>query len=203
VNLDLPRIGPGEFAGQLTLDRSGDDASVIERWYRLVLPKGYDPAEQAARLLQEIETVRGTTGVSANAAAGPTALVRVVRAAGNKPIVLFGVDRYSQADWRHVDLLRSQLLGSGTKVLLSGPEVIARMENWAPNLASLVGGSSWQLDPDADSLSPQECEARLQALRHAWHQTDAEVVAMAENKQLPPEPDYAEWLVLLGRGELL
>jgi hypothetical protein len=202
VNLDLPRIGPGEFAGQLTLDGSGDDASVIERWYRLVLPHGYDPAEQAARLLQEIEAVRGTTGVSANAAAGPTALVRAVRAAGDKPIVLFGIDRYSQADWRHVDLLRSQLLGGGTKALLSSPAVIARMENWAPNLTSLVS-STWQLDPEADSLSPQECEARLQALRLAWHQTDAQVVAMAENKQLPPEPDYAEWLVLLGRGELL
>jgi hypothetical protein len=52
-------------------------------------------------------------------------------------------------------------------------------------------------------LSPGEIEQRLAALR-AWASCgDAEVIQLAETGQLPRDPEYAEWLTLLGRGDLL
>lgn len=209
--MDFPRMGAGEFAAQLSQDHmvqdsvGGEDGAdgLVERWYRLVLPAGYDASEQAARLKVEIEAVLERPCVVVDGEKGPLALRDAVRAAGASPMVILGVDRYTQKDWRHVDLLRSQLSGGGTKVLLCGLAVLSHMEKWAANLTSFVGGATWQLDPQADELTDAEREARLQALRTAWQQTDPEVIALAEQKRLPPEPDYAEWLVLLGKGELL
>lgn len=197
MRVELPRIGPGEFAAQLEVDSSAD------RWYRLVLPVDSEPAVVATRIAQEISSVLEQPAVCIDASGGPTELVQCTRQAVLHPMVVFGVDRYTDADWHHVDLLRSQLVGGRTKVLLSGPGVIGQMENFAPNLTSFIGGATWQLDFGADSLSPEEREIRLAALRRAWQQSDDEIVALAIRKALPPEPDFAEWLVLLGRGELL
>jgi hypothetical protein len=52
-------------------------------------------------------------------------------------------------------------------------------------------------------LSPSEIEQRLTALRAWAGRGDAEVIQLAETGQLPRDPEYAEWLTLLGRGELL
>ena len=72
----------------------------------------------------------------------------------------------------------------------------------APNVASWIGGSAWELE-GPQGLAPAERESRLQALR-AWARlTDEDVVHLAEAGNLPQEPEYAEWLILLGRGDLL
>lgn len=44
---------------------------------------------------------------------------------------------------------------------------------------------------------------RLEALRGWAARSDADVVRAAEQGTLPRDPEYAEWLVLLGRGDLL
>lgn len=194
---EIPRMGPGEFAAQL---EAGGSA---ELWYRLVLPSGCVPEQVAERLTEEVGVVLGQTVGCFDAASGPRDLVNYIRQAGTRPVILFGVELYTEADWRHLDLLRSQTVGGGAKIVLLSSAAIANMENWAPNLTSFIGGATWQLDPGADYLSADERETRLQALRDAWKQSDDEVVGLAEQGKLPPEPDFAEWLVLLGRGELL
>lgn len=194
---ELPRIGPGEFAAQL---EAGGSA---ELWYRLVLPSGSEPAQVAERLAEEMHVVLGQTVACFDAATGPSDLVKHLRQAGNRPVLLFGLEGYAEADWRHMDLLRSQMVGGSAKVLIVSPAVVAKMENWAPNLTSFMGGAMWQLDPSADYLSADEREGRLQALRVARQRSDEDVIALAERGELPPDPDFAEWLVLLGRGELL
>ena len=44
---------------------------------------------------------------------------------------------------------------------------------------------------------------RLESLRQWSGMTDEEVITRAEQGTLPGDPPYAEWLVLLGRGDLL
>ncbi len=195
--IELVRIGLGEFAAQLELDGGAD------RWYRLVLPAAADQVKVAAQLAMEIESVLGSSCERIDAQAGPGELVRLLRAAGENSAVILGVDSYSAANWQHVDLLRSQLVGGGTKVLLTALSVVAKMENYAPNLTSFLGGATWQVDLDADYLSEDARQARLAALRQALGYTDDQVIALAQQRKLPLEPDFAEWLVLLGRGELL
>ena len=195
--IELARIGLGEFAAQLEIDDGAD------RWFRLIVPEPIDPAMVAQQLRMEIDVVLGSGCQLADASAGPLALVRLVRAAGEQPVVLYRVDCYSDADWLHVDLLRSQLVGGGPKVLLARLSVLTKMESCAPNLSSFLGGATWQVDLESDYLSETEQQARLVSLRTALGYSDADVIEMAEGHKLPDEPEFAEWLVLLGRGDLL
>jgi hypothetical protein len=58
----------------------------------------------------------------------------------------------------------------------------------------------WRVDPPT-ILDPESIEQRLVALRMALG--DAEVIRLAEQGTLPLDPQYAEWLALLRRGDLL
>ena len=118
-------------------------------------------------------------------------------------VVLSGLDRFTDAEWRHLDLLRSRLQRDQPVIMVLSTPAFERLMRWAPNLASWLGGSVWQWDSAAEILSDEEREERLKALR-AWSgKSDADVVDLARRRALPLDPEYAEWLVLLGRGELL
>lgn len=46
-------------------------------------------------------------------------------------------------------------------------------------------------------------EARLVALRNHYGMSDDELLTRVADEELPVEPEHAEWLVLLGRSDLL
>ena len=71
----------------------------------------------------------------------------------------------------------------------------------APNFASFLRGGIVHLA--ANIGTPDFRTGRLEELRTAWQLTDGEVVARAEAGALAPEPDFAVWLVLLNRSDLL
>lgn len=73
----------------------------------------------------------------------------------------------------------------------------------APHFVSFVSSRIYYLDKDSNVLTPEECEQRLSALQDWSGQTNADVIALAENRQLPADPEYGEWLILLDRGDLL
>ena len=73
----------------------------------------------------------------------------------------------------------------------------------APNLASWIGGSVWSIDLASDALDEEERRSRLATLREWSGLSDSEVVQMAQEGNLPAEPEYVEWLVLLGREDLV
>lgn len=52
-------------------------------------------------------------------------------------------------------------------------------------------------------MSPADIEKRLVAMREHYELSDEEVVAKALDGTLPPDPNYCEWLVLLGRSDLI
>jgi len=52
-------------------------------------------------------------------------------------------------------------------------------------------------------MSPEDVEKRLVAMREHYEFSDEEIVAMATDGSLPPDPDYCEWLVLIGRSDLI
>ncbi len=130
--IELERTGLGEFAAQLELENGAD------RWYRLIVPESTDQAMVAEQLALEIDGVLGSTCQRIDASAGPAQLVRMVRDAGNSPVAIYGVDAYSDADWQHVDLLRSQLVGGGPKICWRGCRA-RKMENPLHLTSFLVG----------------------------------------------------------------
>lgn len=80
---------------------------------------------------------------------------------------------------------------------------MARLIRHAPNLASWLGGQLLSWDGAAELLTPAEKEARLAHLREKLGKTDEQVIEMARTGRPLDEPDYAEWLVLLDRGDLV
>lgn len=52
-------------------------------------------------------------------------------------------------------------------------------------------------------VTNEQKESRLAALRQQYGHTDDDLLTMVKNGKLPNNPDYGEWLILLGKQHLL
>lgn len=196
MSLPVKPLGMGAFALRVAA-RPGRGG-----WLVLVAPDGtVDVA--ASDLVEELSILQDTAVEHVQPPEGAQALAKTSKQARESILVASGFENFSEAEWTHLDLLRSQLQRELVAVLVLTQSSVERLMRAAPNLASWLAGSIWQLAPNADSLTPQEREHRLEALRYWSGKTDDEVIALAQSRRLPAEPEYAEWLVLLNRGDLL
>lgn len=118
--------------------------------------------------------------------------------------LLWGFDSWGDDQWRQLDYARSSLDHKNRcgLLLLSEPSAV-RMIDQAPNFYSWINGRISHLILGAELLTPEECELRLVALREWTGLSDHEIIQKAESHQLPYDPEYGEWLILLGRGDLI
>lgn len=123
-------------------------------------------------------------------------------AAMSVEIVVADTRTFSAREWALADRRRSAIAHRGVLVFATTPASFADLMRNAENLASWLGGEVFAY-PDHDTAAATQREARLAALRAWASQTDAEIVEAARAGTLPRDPEYAEWLVLLGHGELL
>ncbi|AFY81191.1 hypothetical protein [Oscillatoria acuminata] len=141
---------------------------------------------------------------SISAESGVSAVFDRIHNSGADYLLLWNFETWQPNDWRHLDSLRSRLnhKGRGGVVILSSQSLRAIGTN-APNFFSWLSPRVYALNQGEDLLTDDEREARLSALREWSGQSDAEVIALAEAKELPTEPEYGEWLVLLDREDLI
>ncbi len=105
--------------------------------------------------------------------------------------------------WRSLDIMRSALERKGPVVLWLAPDDIANLADFAPNIRSFIGGSIFLAGPDGGIMTETERQQRLKDLSEHFGLTGEEVVRKAEARELPHEPEFVEWLVLLNRGDLV
>jgi hypothetical protein len=117
-------------------------------------------------------------------------------------VLLVKAESYREADFRLLDGQRSALARDGVTVLFMTPLAFTRLIRVAPNLSSWLAGQVFSVAPEA-GIRQEQREARLARLRAWAGKTDAEVVLAATEGRLPRDPEYGEWLVLMGRGDLL
>jgi hypothetical protein len=117
--------------------------------------------------------------------------------------VVTGMSNWTVEQWQQLDGVRSRLTRKAPTVLVISEIVAANLEINAPNFASWVGGNFWTWIPNTDSLSVEETERRLDTLRTWAGKSDAEIIALAERGDVALGPQYVEWLVLLGKGDLI
>jgi hypothetical protein len=180
--------------------RVADRASASE-WMALCIPPGKDH-EFGHELAEALDDISGDTAQVIEVESG-TELIRAVRAAGKEVCIIIGLDDLSEEEWQGIDRQRSRLFHAGCAVLLASSQGMDRLASHAPNLASWIGPAVWAIDAGPPALSEQEKEERLLVLRAHYGRCDQEVVELAERGELGAEPDYAEWLVLLDRGDLV
>lgn len=189
-------LGIGELALRIAARPGRGD------WFVLLVSEGQSETVADA-LLEELSALQAETVIKMHRPADASEWARRSQEARNAVLLVSGLEGFSEDEWRHMDLLRSQFQREAAIVLFLEAAAAARLQRRAPNLMSWIGGSVWTLAPDAESLSAEERETRLQSLRQWASMTDQQLLGLAERGQLPADPAYAEWLVLLDRGDLL
>jgi hypothetical protein len=75
-----------------------------------------------------------------------------------------------------------------------------RLTAHSPNLWSWFGAHCMEYDASEGRMNIDE---RLQSLRDHFKLSDIEVIDLARRGALPDDVAFTEWLILLGRGDLL
>lgn len=153
-----------------------------------------DAAETLASLLAEpVERVK---------VASSEDLVKASQERRESALVLHGLEVLSPEAWRRIDANRSRLDRTLPALLVLEEPEVERMRVHAPNLWSWVASAVWRGVPEG-GLSDEQRAQRLGALREHFGFGDDELVRRAESGTLSLEPDIAEWLVLIGKRDLI
>lgn len=172
-------------------------------WLVLVVPEGRE-REIAIQLSEDIQALGQVKVAELTEVPGAESLINAIREApSDSVVVVTGLDLLTNIEWEHLDLLRSRLLSKRSVVLVLTRSGAGVLTDRAPNLASWIGGAIWELDLARESLSPEDRDARLTFLRKWARKSDEEILGMARAGKLPKEPEFTEWLVLLGRADLI
>ncbi len=190
--LSLSMAELGELAFRV-LETDGPNA-----WFVLVVETAADLL--SVDLIAELATL-GDDAPHAHVARTGAELEALARAEPQGILIVIVRD-FASSDWLRTDVNRSRLQRTGATILMVQSSAVEALENLAPNFASWIGGNIWKIE-DARPMDPAFVKLRLAALREWAGLEDQEIVRLAEVGKLPPDPEYAEWIALLGRGELL
>ncbi|NJM44870.1 MAG: ABC transporter permease [Alkalinema sp. RU_4_3] len=184
------------------LQRVGAQPEDGNVWFVLTLPFAHHGAlaEDLGDVL-EIFTESSVGKLSGHDGVLP--LVASIASTDAASLILSGFEQWTMQDWRQLDALRSNLTVQRNAFLLLSEMATSIVLNYAPNLASWIGVRVYPFTYGTEFLTVEEQEDRLVGLRSWAGKTDDEIIALAESHQLSPEPEYGEWLVLLGRGDLI
>jgi hypothetical protein len=123
-------------------------------------------------------------------------------AASPAELILVDARSFAAPAWALLDRRRSSLAHLGVLIFVTTPSSFDELMRTAPNLASWLGAQVFAYVRDDAGVEAARAQ-RLEALRAWASKSDAEVIDEAKAGTLPRDPEYAEWLVLLGRGDLL
>ncbi|MCX6637012.1 MAG: hypothetical protein NT090_18310 [Acidobacteria bacterium] len=138
------------------------------------------------------------------AAGRPVGQLRAdLHAPDDDTVLVAGLDQCDLDHWRALDINRSGLARRGPIVLWLSAEGLTGLGRWAPNLKSFVGGSIFVAASHGGVMTAEERQQRLEQLTAHYRMSGEEVIRRAESGALPTEPQFVEWLVLLGRGDLV
>jgi hypothetical protein len=184
------------------LQRVGAQSDNGNVWFVLTLaPEHHAALAEDLGDVLEIFTESPVASLSGNAGVVP--IVAAIASTEAASLILSGFESWTTQDWRQLDALRSNLTVQRNAFLLLSEPATSLMLNHAPNLASWIGGRVYPFTYGTEFLTVDEQEDRLVDLRSWAGKTDDEIIALAASHQLSPEPEYGEWLVLLGRGDLI
>lgn len=139
-----------------------------------------------------------------SASDGVISLFEQISHAQQDYLLLRDFELWRKEDWQKFDSFRSRLdQEKGGGILILSLKATESLLNYAPNFASWLGPRLFRLLLDTEFLSTEESEARLSELRKWSGKSDAEIIKLAQAHNLPSDPEYGEWLILLNREDLI
>lgn len=189
------RIGTGELAMR-AVNRPG-------AWFVLLVADPEECKRAAREVLDELSLLAHNKPLDIVAGPDPAALAQAFEGSTAGELVVSGLELFSGDEWAYVDRQRSQFQRRRCVILVLPIQSMELLMHRAPNLASWIGSTVWTWDESADELSSEEREQRLASLRDWAGFSDSELIRRARTGNLPDDPEYAEWLVLIGKGDLI
>ena len=192
----MTALGLAELADRTCLEPDGWSLVIVEE---AVLDETTEELREELSFLLEDEGA-GSVRVFAASRAG-LGLVDQIALLGPDDIALLPLRADIVASVaRSLDYGRGRLVGRSRGVILTSAAGVRTLAAEAPNFWSWVGPRVWSVDPRAGQI---DREARLASLREGSGMSDAEMLLRVEARTLKLDPVIAEWLVLLGKGDLL
>lgn len=186
--MNVPELGRFELASRIALDEATGSWSVV----------GVESEADARLFAEELEFIVEDRVMMLDVSS-QDALIEASRKNSDGLAIFFttiGIEAL------HLDDVRSMLQRSHAAVLAIPPSQLSRLVTVAPHFASWVGNRVFAVQDDR-FLQEDAREERLEALREHYGWTDDEFLAKVQRGALEPEPEHAEWLVLLERSDLL
>ena len=177
------------------LQRIGSQPTSGNTWSALITSNLY--IQQLVDDLQETLSIFTECEVGCLSAQDATnVFVEKIIQANEDYLILWNFEQWNKNNWYELDCMRSSLMRKGGVVLVLSPDSAKIMFSYAPNIVSWLGSRVYSFLKDTELLSVEEIRERLAALREWSGLTDSQIIEMAET-------GYAEWLVLLERGDLI
>lgn len=196
MNLELTAISIAELAWRVALRFDAGD------WLALVAPTASSVQPTAHDLHEELRA-QEIPVVSSQHPSSAAALIASAQEQPRHVLLLSEIDDLAAQEWRSLDLRRDELQRGACVIAVLQRPTLQRILSAAPNLASWISGSLWRVAPLGEQLPAEEVSQRLAALRQRFGMSDDQVLRQAQEHQLPRDPEFGEWLILLDRGDLL
>jgi hypothetical protein len=164
------------------------------------------PAEQQQLTIEELEeTIPVFLEESIHVISANTNVATLLESiySSDEFVFLWNFESWTAKDWKQLDYDRSQFSHDNGGLFLLTPETAASFQTQAPNFASWVGGKVYALTLGTEILTEADRQQRLEILQTWLGKTNHEVIRLAEIGELPSDPSYGEWLILLDRGDLV
>ncbi|MFO5528638.1 MAG: hypothetical protein ACLBM1_12560 [Cuspidothrix sp.] len=184
------------------LQKTSSQPTSGNTWSALITSSLY--SQQLVDDLQETLSIFSECEVGCLSAQDETnVFIKQIIQASEDYLILWNFEQWDKNNWYEFDCMRSSLMRKRGVVLILSSESAKIMFSYAPNIVSWLGSRVYFFVKDTELLSVDEIQERLTALREWSGLTDSQIIEMAESRNLPPEPEYAEWVVLLERGDLI
>jgi len=133
----------------------------------------------------------------------PTDIRDKLQSPPNDHVILIGFDGRSRDFWASLDINRSALERTGALFFWLTHNGLSDLCRYAPNIKSYIGTAIFTFIGVKGALTSENRKERLKELEEKFRMSDAQLIERAERHQIEPEPEFVEWLLLLGRGDLV
>ena len=172
-------------------------------WFALI-PSGQPGENSIADVRDELEVALNATVRVVTAGTAPVhKLVSTITERSDDIVLICDLDGWGDNDWAAFDIQRSALERRGAMMFVLSAASLLRLSNIAPNIRSYIGGSIFQLASAGGILTNPERDSRIKDLESHYGISSQDVIEKAEQHALALDPNFVEWLVLLGRGDLV
>ncbi len=134
---------------------------------------------------------------------GASKLVNKIQEATEDYLIIWELENWDNQNWRKFDLMRSSFFRERGVVLVISEKSVQIMFASATNIVNWLGARVYAVEKSGEKLTNNERQTKLLALSEWSGFSNTQIIEMAESHKLPSDPEYGEWLLLLGREDLI